>query len=165
MHSLSYQPTLPADDVIWSKPSHPVSGPIPIPPRNEPPLSISTVEIPHSMGPSLASDTNCTYGGKCEDNTSTPLASDLLTTIKIFNQCSFQGEIAATSSPFDPALKRGDPLVEENMSTGYSNLNPLGDQSGSPVELPVLGTGRYLLHRANSSASISTVSRSCFYRD
>ena len=54
MNPLSYQPTLPADDVVWSKPSHPVSGLIPIPPRNEPHLSNSTVEIPRKNFPACA---------------------------------------------------------------------------------------------------------------
>jgi hypothetical protein len=37
---LSYQATLPADDVVWSKPRHVSGQPIPIPPRNEPPLDL-----------------------------------------------------------------------------------------------------------------------------
>jgi hypothetical protein len=91
MYPLSYQATLPADDVVWSKPSHPVSGHIPIPPRNEPHLLISMVDTPHSMDPlpaSDASEANCTYGGKCEDNIQ--LVSDLPTTVKIFNRCLFR---------------------------------------------------------------------------
>jgi hypothetical protein len=82
--ALSYQATLPADDVIWSKQPCPVSGPNPIPaPHNEPHISNSTIDIPHSMGPLPASEANCTYGGKCEDNVR--LASDLPITIKLPN--------------------------------------------------------------------------------
>jgi hypothetical protein len=58
MPSLSYQATVPADDVVWSKPPCPVSRqPIPIPPRNEPHLSDSTVidSIARFTGPLVSS--------------------------------------------------------------------------------------------------------------
>lgn len=159
MHPLSNQATLPADDIIWSKPSRPVSGPIPIPPRNEPHLSNSTVEIPYSMGPLLASEANCTYGEKCEDSVSLVSDSDLLPTIiKFLNQCFFQREITTTFSPFGIGFERAGPPDEDNMSTGYAN--PPGDQ---PQAKPLGSTGRpgHLLPKADRSTSVSTVSQIC----
>ena len=39
--ALSYQATLPVDDILWSKPPRPICGPVPIPPRNEPHINYS----------------------------------------------------------------------------------------------------------------------------
>lgn len=39
--ALSYQATMPADEILWSKPPRPISGPGPIPSRNEPHINSS----------------------------------------------------------------------------------------------------------------------------
>ena len=62
---LTRQATLPADDIVWSKPPHIPGQPIPIPPRNEPHLFISVVDdIVHSKDTLAASQSNSSNGGK-----------------------------------------------------------------------------------------------------